>query len=62
MNGERDEEEFVLPERRWAEAWERVLDTEPAERYSRVSSMRLPAGEKVELGPLSLAVLVGVPK
>ncbi len=62
MNGEREDEEFVLPERRWAEAWERVVDTEPDSRQSRVSSLRVPAGEKVELGPLSLAVFVGVPK
>jgi isoamylase len=62
MNGEREDESFVLPERRWAEAWERVIDTEPDERRSRVSTLSVPAGESVELGPLSLAVFVGVRK
>ena len=52
----------MLPERRWAEAWERVLDTEPDERRSRVSNLSIPAGESVELGPLSMAVFVGVRK
>ncbi|MBI2391968.1 MAG: hypothetical protein HYV09_20420 [Deltaproteobacteria bacterium] len=62
MNGEREDETFVLPARRWAEAWERVLDTEPDERLSRVSHTRIPAGASVELGPLSMAVFVGVGK
>jgi isoamylase len=62
MNGERDDETFVLPERRWAEAWERVLDTEPDQRHSRVSTLSVPAGESVDLGPLSLAVFIGVRK
>ncbi len=43
-------------------ARERVLDTEPDGRHSRVSRVRIPAGRNVELGPLSLAVFVGVPK
>ena len=60
MNGEREDESFVLPERRWAETWERVLDSEPDQRRSRVSTMCIGPGDSVELGPLSLAVFVGV--
>jgi len=61
MNGERDHETFVLPERRWSEAWTRVLHTEPTER-SHVDSHKVAAGSVVELGPLSIAVFAGVPR
>jgi glycogen operon protein len=62
MNGEREESEFVLPARSWAESWIRVLDSEPDERTSRCSDEVLRAGGRVALGPLSTAVFLAVRK
>jgi glycogen operon protein len=62
INGDREDAGFRLPALQWAESWERVIDTEPEDRLSRVSTMRIPAGEPIELPPLSIAVFVGVRK
>jgi glycogen operon protein len=62
VNRDREDATFKLPTLEWAESWERVIDSEPEERLTRVSTMRIPAGERIDLMPLSISVFVGVRK